>query len=96
MEKPTQSTQVVPRLWGDYVLGENQNKLDPYNQMVGNCISSINLHIGTWVHNIGWNLGQGAKLIQATWTFVQIINFFENTSQRIVWLSLGANKLVDF
>jgi ribosomal protein L2 len=61
-----QSIQVVPWLWGDYILGENQNKLDSYYQMVGNCISSTNVRIGTWVHNNGWNLGQGAKLIQAT------------------------------
>jgi len=32
--------------------------------MVGNCISLTNIPIDTWVHNIGRNLGQGAKLIQ--------------------------------
>jgi large subunit ribosomal protein L2 len=62
--------------------------------MVGNCISLINIPIGTWVHNIGWNLGQGAKLIRTTWTFVQIINVFENTPQCIVRLPLGVDKLI--
>jgi len=47
------------------------------------------------VHNIKWNLGQGAKLIQATGTFAQIIKKFENTPQCIVWLPSGIDKLID-
>jgi large subunit ribosomal protein L2 len=45
--------------------------------MVGNCISLTNIPIGTWVHNIEWNPGQGAKLIRAAGTFVKIIKKFE-------------------
>jgi large subunit ribosomal protein L2 len=37
--------------------------------MVGNCISLVNIPIGTWVHNIEWNPGQGAKSIRAARTF---------------------------
>jgi ribosomal protein L2 len=54
--------------------------LDSYYQMVGNCIPLANILIGTWVHNIEWNPGQGAKLIQAIKTFAQIIKKFENTN----------------
>jgi ribosomal protein L2 len=70
----------VPRLFLDYPLGENQNIVDSYYQMVGNYISLVNIPIGTWVHNIEWNLGQGAKLILSARTFVQIIKKFENTT----------------
>jgi large subunit ribosomal protein L2 len=91
-----QSTQVTPCLWGDYTLGENQNLFDTYLQMIGNCISLANIPIGTWVHNIEWNQGQGAKLIQIVGTFVQIIKKIENTPQCIVWLPSSPDKLIDF
>jgi large subunit ribosomal protein L2 len=61
--------------------------------MVGNCISLANIPIGTWVHNIEWNLGQGAKLIRAVGTFVQIIKKFENTPQCIVRLRSSVTPL---
>jgi large subunit ribosomal protein L2 len=61
--------------------------------MVGNCISLANIPIGTWVHNIEWNPGQGAKLIQAAGTFVQIIKKFENTPQCIVRLRSSVTPL---
>jgi len=38
-----QSTHVASWLRGDYALGENQNILDSYYQMVGNCISLANI-----------------------------------------------------
>ncbi len=72
-----EGTQAAPWLRGDYALGENKNILDSYYQMVGNCISLANIPIGTWVHNIEWNPGQGAKLIRAAGTFAQIIKKFE-------------------
>jgi large subunit ribosomal protein L2 len=63
--------------------------------MVRNCISLINIPIGAWVHNIEWNLGQGAKLIRAIGTFAQIIKKFENTPQCIVRLRDSVDKLID-
>jgi ribosomal protein L2 len=50
---------------------------------------------GTWIHNIEWNPGQGAKLIRAAGTFAQIIKKFENTPQCIVRLPSGVDKLID-
>jgi ribosomal protein L2 len=41
-------------------------------------VSLANIPIGTWIHNIEWNPGQGAKLIRAAGTFAQIIKKFEN------------------
>jgi ribosomal protein L2 len=79
-----QSTQDAPWLWGDFALGENKNIFDSYYQMVGNCISLIDILIGIQVHNIEWNPSQGAKLIRTIGTFVQIIKKFENTPQCIV------------
>jgi ribosomal protein L2 len=58
-------------------------------------IKLANIPVGTWVHSIEWNLGQGAKLIRAARTFAQIIKKFENTPQCIVWLPLGVDKLID-
>ncbi len=95
VEEPVQSTQAAPWLRGDYALGENQNILYSYYQMVGNCISLANIPIGTWVHNIEWNPGQGAKLIRVAGTFAQIIKKFENTPQCIVRLPSGVDKLID-
>nr|AND50539.1 ribosomal protein L2 [Sphagnum orientale]AND50853.1 ribosomal protein L2 [Sphagnum falcatulum]UQM88493.1 ribosomal protein L2 [Sphagnum subsecundum] len=95
VEEPVQSTQAAPWLRGDYALGENKNILDSYYQMVGNCISLANIPIGTWIHNIEWNPGQGAKLIRAAGTFAQIIKKFENTPQCIVRLPSGVDKLID-
>nr|YP_009047480.1 ribosomal protein L2 [Buxbaumia aphylla]AGN74271.1 ribosomal protein L2 [Buxbaumia aphylla]AHI16063.1 ribosomal protein L2 [Buxbaumia aphylla] len=80
---------------GDYALSENKNILDSYYQMVGNCVSLANIPIGTWIHNIEWNPGQGAKFIRAAGTFAQIIKKFENTPQCIVRLPSGVDKLLD-
>nr|BDW36476.1 ribosomal protein L2 [Hyophila propagulifera] len=84
-----------PHPGGDYASSENKNILDSYYQMVGNCVSLANIPIGTWVHNIEWNPGQGAKLIRAAGTFAQIIKKFENTPQCIVRLPSGVDKLID-
>nr|YP_009047560.1 ribosomal protein L2 [Atrichum angustatum]AGN74351.1 ribosomal protein L2 [Atrichum angustatum]AHI16058.1 ribosomal protein L2 [Atrichum angustatum] len=97
VEEPVRSSQAAarPRLGGDHALSENKNILDSHYQMVGNCVSLANIPIGTWVHNIEWNPGQGAKFIRAAGTFAQIIKKFENTSQCIVRLPSGVDKLID-
>lgn len=97
VEEPARRSQAAswPRPGGDYASSENKNILDSYYQMVGNCVSLANIPIGTWVHNIEWNPGQGAKLIRAAGTFAQIIKKFENTPQCIVRLPSGVDKLID-
>ena len=74
---------------------ENKYILDSYYQMVGNCIPLAKIPIGTWVHNIERNPGQGAKLTRAAGTFAQIIKKVENTPQCIVRLPSGVDKLID-
>nr|YP_009674822.1 ribosomal protein L2 [Fossombronia foveolata]QDE12800.1 ribosomal protein L2 [Fossombronia foveolata] len=79
----------------DYASSENKYILDSYYQMVGNCIPLAKIPIGTWVHNIETNPGQGAKLTRAAGTFAQIIKKVENTPQCIVRLPSGVDKLID-
>jgi len=97
MKEPARRSQAAswPRPGGGYASSENKNILDSYYQMAGNCVSLANIPIGTWVHNIEWNPGQGAKLIRAAGTFAQIIKKFENTPQCIVRLPSGVDKLID-
>nr|YP_009047321.1 ribosomal protein L2 [Ptychomnion cygnisetum]AGN74073.1 ribosomal protein L2 [Ptychomnion cygnisetum]AHI16069.1 ribosomal protein L2 [Ptychomnion cygnisetum] len=97
VEEPVQRSQAAfwLRPGGDYALSENKNILDSYYQMVGNCVSLAHIPIGTWIHNIEWNPGQGAKLSRAAGTFAQIIKKFENTPQCIVRLPSGVDKLID-
>lgn len=97
VEEPVRRSQAASwlRSEGDFALSENKNILDSYYQMVGNCVSLANIPIGTWVHNIEWNPGQGAKFIRAAGTFAQIIKKFENTPQCIVRLPSGVDKLID-
>nr|AHI16060.1 ribosomal protein L2 [Bazzania trilobata] len=82
-------------LHGDYASSENKYILDSYYQMVGNCIPLAKIPIGTWVHNIERNPGQGAKLTRSAGTFAQIIKKVENTPQCIVRLPSGVDKLID-
>nr|QIA60057.1 ribosomal protein L2 [Radula japonica] len=79
----------------DYASSENKYILDSYYQMVGNCIPLAKIPIGTWVHNIERNPGQGAKLTRAAGTFAQIIKKIENIPQCIVRLPSGVDKLMD-
>lgn len=97
VEEPVRRSQAAswPRLGKNYAPSENKNILNSYYQMVGNCVSLANIPIGTWVHNIEWNPGQGAKFIRAAGTFAQIIKKFKNTPQCIVRLPSGVDKLID-
>lgn len=60
--------------------------LDPHYQ-VGNCIPSADIRIGTWVHNIECNPGQGAKPTRAAGTFAKTMKKPEVNSQFIVTLA---------
>nr|YP_009136162.1 ribosomal protein L2 [Racomitrium emersum]AKC89416.1 ribosomal protein L2 [Racomitrium emersum] len=97
VEEPARHSQAASWLRppGGVASSENKNIHDSYYQMVGNCVSLANIPIGTWIHNIEWNPGQGAKLIRAAGTFAQIIKKFENTPQCIVRLPSGVDKLID-
>nr|YP_010881162.1 ribosomal protein L2 [Pellia epiphylla]WIA66705.1 ribosomal protein L2 [Pellia epiphylla var. borealis]QDE10605.1 ribosomal protein L2 [Pellia epiphylla]WIA66664.1 ribosomal protein L2 [Pellia epiphylla]WIA66746.1 ribosomal protein L2 [Pellia epiphylla var. borealis]WIA66787.1 ribosomal protein L2 [Pellia epiphylla] len=73
----------------------SDNYQKAFEKMVGNCIPLAKIPIGTWVHNIERNPGQGAKLTRAAGTFAQIIKKVENTPQCIVRLPSGVDKLID-
>ncbi|CAN6472077.1 unnamed protein product [Victoria cruziana] len=60
---------------------------------VGNCIPLADICIGTWVHDIECNPGQGAKLARAAGTFAKIMK--EPAPQCLVWLPSGVEKLID-
>nr|WIA66212.1 ribosomal protein L2 [Apopellia endiviifolia]WIA66417.1 ribosomal protein L2 [Apopellia endiviifolia]WIA66458.1 ribosomal protein L2 [Apopellia endiviifolia]WIA66499.1 ribosomal protein L2 [Apopellia endiviifolia]WIA66540.1 ribosomal protein L2 [Apopellia endiviifolia] len=67
--------------------------LDSYQ--MGNCIPLAKIPIGTWVHNIERNPGQGAKSTRAAGTFAQIIKKAVENTQCIVRLPSGVDKLID-
>nr|YP_010881121.1 ribosomal protein L2 [Pallavicinia lyellii]WIA66623.1 ribosomal protein L2 [Pallavicinia lyellii] len=81
--------------WLHCASSKNKYILDSYYQMVGNCIPLAKIPIGTWVHSIERNPGQGAKLARAAGTFAQIIKKVENTPRCIVRLPSGVDKLID-
>ncbi|CAN6465349.1 unnamed protein product [Victoria cruziana] len=60
---------------------------------VGNCIPLANICIGTWVHDIECNPGQGAKLARSAGTFAKIMK--EPAPQCLVRLPSGVEKLID-
>lgn len=68
--------------------------LDSHYQ-VGNCIPFADIRIGTWVHNIECNPGQGAKLTRAAGTFAKIMKKPGNALQCLVRLPSGVEKLID-
>nr|QKO27828.1 ribosomal protein L2 [Stemona tuberosa] len=63
------------------------------NSQVGNCIPLADIRMGTWVHDIECNPGQGAKLARAAGTYAKIIK--EPASQCLVRLPSGVEKLID-
>nr|QIA59598.1 ribosomal protein L2 [Conocephalum conicum] len=95
VEETARDSQAWLHPRGDCASSENKYILDSYYQMVGNCIPLAKIPIGTWVHNIERNPGQGAKLTRAAGTFAQIIKKVENTPQCIVRLPSGVDKLID-
>nr|AHI16061.1 ribosomal protein L2 [Blasia pusilla]QIA59556.1 ribosomal protein L2 [Blasia pusilla] len=95
VEETARDSQAWLHSRGDSASSENKYILDSYYQMVGNCIPLAKIPIGTWVHNIERNPGQGAKLTRAAGTFAQIIKKVENTPQCIVRLPSGVDKLID-
>ena len=68
--------------------------LDPHYQ-VGNCIPSADIRIGTWVHNIECNPGQGAKPTRAAGTFAKTMKKPGNAPQCLVRLPSGVEKRID-
>nr|QKO27827.1 ribosomal protein L2 [Pentastemona sumatrana] len=63
------------------------------NSQVGNCIPLGDIRMGTWVHDIECNPGQGAKLARAAGTYAKIM--LEPASQCLVRLPSGVEKLID-
>ena len=63
------------------------------NYQVGNCIPLADIRIGTRVHDIECNPGQGAKLARAAGTFAKIMR--EPAPQCLVRLPSGVEKLMD-
>nr|WKW95097.1 ribosomal protein L2 [Apopellia endiviifolia] len=71
------------------------NKILVDSYQMGNCIPLAKIPIGTWVHNIERNPGQGAKSTRAAGTFAQIIKKAVENTQCIVRLPSGVDKLID-
>nr|YP_010838095.1 ribosomal protein L2 [Apostasia shenzhenica]WGF19830.1 ribosomal protein L2 [Apostasia shenzhenica] len=63
------------------------------NSKVGNCIPLADIRMGTFVHDIEYHPGQGAKLARAAGTYAKIIQ--EPASQCLVRLPSGVEKLID-
>ncbi|KAK9082332.1 hypothetical protein Syun_031962 [Stephania yunnanensis] len=63
------------------------------NSPIGNCIPLADIRIGTLVHDIECNPGQGAKLARAAGTFAKIMK--EPAPQCLVQLPSGVEKLMD-
>lgn len=66
--------------------------LDP-NSQVGNCLPLGNMRMGTWVHDIECNPGQGAKLARSAGTFAKVVK--EPGAQCLVRLPSGVEKVLD-
>lgn len=60
---------------------------------VGNCIPLSYIRMGSWIHDIEWHLGQGAKLARSAGTCAKIIK--EQLLQCLVQLPSGIEKLLD-
>nr|QIA60140.1 ribosomal protein L2 [Haplomitrium mnioides]QIA60182.1 ribosomal protein L2 [Haplomitrium mnioides] len=95
VEETARDSQAWLHPRGDYASSGNKYILDSYYQMVGDCIPLAEIPIGTWVHNIERNPGQGARLTRAAGTFAQTIKKVENTPQCIVRLPPGVDELID-
>nr|WAL04622.1 ribosomal protein L2 [Anemone patens]WAL04654.1 ribosomal protein L2 [Anemone patens]WAL04687.1 ribosomal protein L2 [Anemone patens]WAL04720.1 ribosomal protein L2 [Anemone patens]WAL04753.1 ribosomal protein L2 [Anemone patens] len=63
------------------------------NSQIGNFIPLADIRIGTWVHDIECNPGQGAKLARAAGTFAKIMK--EPAPQCLVRLPSGVEKRID-
>ncbi|KAF7849117.1 hypothetical protein BT93_L1225 [Corymbia citriodora subsp. variegata] len=64
------------------------------NSQVGSCMPLAAMRIGTMIHNIEVNPGQGGKLVRAAGTCAKILK--EPTSRYVmVRLPSGAEKLID-
>ncbi|PIA65072.1 hypothetical protein AQUCO_00100511v1 [Aquilegia coerulea] len=92
---------------GNYILNSNGGKgVNRYeaktemldlNSQIGNCIPLSNIRIGTWVHCIELQPGQGAKLVRAAGTFAKVLKESAISGGRHCLLRLpsGSEKLVD-
>ncbi|KAF5207028.1 50S ribosomal protein L2 [Thalictrum thalictroides] len=92
---------------GKYIINSNGgNKVHKYeetsemldlNSQIGNCIPLSNIRIGTWVHCIEMQPGQGAKLVRAAGTFAKVLKESSISGGRHCLLRLpsGVEKLID-
>nr|QKO27810.1 ribosomal protein L2 [Chorigyne cylindrica] len=63
------------------------------NSQEGNCMPLAHIRMGTWVHDIEWHPGQGAKLARAAGTYAKIM--LEPAPKCLVRLPSGVEKLID-
>jgi large subunit ribosomal protein L2 len=57
----------------------NVHSFGNLEQALGNCVQLAYIPVGTLIHNIEWNPGQGAKFVRAAGTFAQLIQKHEAT-----------------
>ncbi|XP_020250153.1 uncharacterized protein LOC109827559 [Asparagus officinalis] len=60
---------------------------------VGNCMTLIDIRMGSWVHDIELRPGQGAKLARSAGTYAKVIK--EQDAQCLVRMPSGVEKWVD-
>lgn len=73
-------------------LAQRYDMLD-LNYQVGNCMPLANIRIGTLVHDIECNPGQGGKLVRSAGTCAKLVK--EPAEQCLLRLPSGAEKLID-
>ncbi|KAG5530427.1 hypothetical protein RHGRI_025397 [Rhododendron griersonianum] len=69
-------------------------KLDPSSH-IGSCMPLSMMRIGTFIHNIEMNPGQGGKLVRAAGTSAKILKEPKANRHVLIRLPSGKEKLID-
>ncbi|XAR64544.1 hypothetical protein NMG60_11008270 [Bertholletia excelsa] len=85
-------TQRTPSLNTSVI--KNQMLLDPSSQ-IGSCMPLSMMRIGTFIHNIEINPGQGGKLVRAAGTSAKILKEPRGSRFCVIKLPSGKEKLID-
>ncbi|OMO62269.1 Ribosomal protein L2 [Corchorus capsularis] len=65
------------------------------NSQIGSCMPIASMRIGTIIHNIEVNPGQGGKLVRAAGTSAKILKDPTKSRQCLIRLPSGVEKLID-
>ncbi|MDR0677860.1 MAG: 50S ribosomal protein L2 [Holosporaceae bacterium] len=73
-------------------VGDKIVSSDKTDVKIGNCMKTINIPVGTVVHNVEFRLGKGAQFLRSAGTYGQIIG--RDSGKVIVKLSSGEVRLI--